>query len=121
MEKEMSPGCGEGREPPLEKGCAVKRRAVAGEPPKPCLSCRSPEGKLEADLLSETVKWQSKAQSLYENISGEEEFMENVSAYIRDCQYFLEKDDLIRAFEAIIWAWAWMEIGLQKGILSHKT
>jgi len=33
----------------------------------------------------------------------------------------LEKDDLIRAFEAIIWAWAWMEIGLQKGILSHKT
>ena len=117
----MSPGCGEGREPPMEKGCAVKRRAEAGQSPKPCLSCRSPEDKLEADLLSETVKWQSKAQVLYEDISGEEEFMENISAYIRDCQYFLEKDDLIRAFEAIIWAWAWMEIGLQKGILWQRS
>ena len=117
----MSPGCGEGREPPMEKGCAVKRRAEAGQPPKPCLSCRSSEDKLEADLLSETVKWQGKAQDLYENISGEEEFMENISAYIQDCQYFLEKDDLIRAFEAIIWAWAWMEIGLQKSILRHNT
>jgi len=47
--------------------------------------------------------------------------MENISAYIRDCQYFLEKDDPIRAFEAVIWAWAWMEIGLQKGILINKT
>ena len=46
--------------------------------------------------------------------------MENVSAYIRDCQYFLDKNDLIRAFEAIIWAWAWMEIGLQKGVLNQK-
>ena len=117
----MSPGCGKGREPPPEKGCAVKRRAEVGASPGPCLSRPSIEGKLEADLLSETVKWQGKAQVLYENISGEDEFMENVSAYIRDCQYFLEKDDLIRAFEAIIWAWAWMEIGLQKGILRHKT
>jgi hypothetical protein len=102
------------------KGCAVKRRAESGASPKPCPSRSSIEGKVEADLLSETVKWQGKAQDLYENISGEEEFMENISAYIRDCQYFLEKDDLIRAFEAIIWAWAWMEIGLQKGILRHK-
>ena len=116
----MSPGFGEGRETPLEKGCAVKRRAESGASPKPCPSRSSIKGKVEADLLSETVKWQGKAQDLYENISGEEEFMENISAYIRDCQYFLEKDDLIRAFEAIIWAWAWMEIGLQKGILRHK-
>ena len=117
----MSPGCGAGREPSLEKVCAVKRKAEAEAAPGPCLSRRSVESKLEADLLSETVKWQGKAQLLYENISGDEEFLENISAYIRDCQYFLEKDDLIRAFEAIIWAWAWMEIGLQKGILRHKS
>ena len=116
----MSPGCGESREPPLEKGCAVKRRAEAGASPGLCPSRRSVEGKVEADLLSETVKWQGKAQDLYENISGEEEFMENISAYIQDCQYFLDRGDLIRAFEAIIWAWAWMEIGLQKEILRHK-
>ena len=76
--------------------------------------------KLEEDLRSETVKWQGKAQDLYLKVSGDSEFLENVSAYIRDCQYFLDKNDLIRAFEAIIWAWAWMEIGLQKGVLTLK-
>lgn len=75
---------------------------------------------LEEDLRAETVKWQKKAEELYEKVSGEREFLENVSAYIRDCQYFLEKEDLIRAFEAVIWAWAWMEIGLQKGLLQRK-
>ena len=78
------------------------------------------QAKLQEDLLSETVKWQGKAEELYLKISGDSEFLENVSAYIRDCQYFVEKNDLIRAFEAIIWAWAWMEIGLQKGMLVQK-
>jgi hypothetical protein len=74
-------------------------------------------GKLETDLLAETVKWQKRAADLRGKVCGDEHFLENVSAYIRDCQYFLEKDDLIRAFEAVIWAWAWMEIGLDKGFL----
>jgi hypothetical protein len=78
------------------------------------------EGKLEEDLRIETVKWQKKAEDLYEKVSGDGEFLENVSAYIRDCQYFLEKGDLIRAFEAVIWAWAWMEIGLEKGLLQQR-
>ena len=116
----MPAGCGSGREPLEEKGCQVRRRIEARASSSPCLSRGSYEGKLEADLLSETVKWQNKAQDLCNNISGEDEFMENISAYIRDCQYFLEKGDLIRAFEAIIWAWAWMEIGLHKGILQQK-
>ena len=73
--------------------------------------------RLETDLRIETEKWQKKAQELYARISGEDEFLQNISAYIKDCQYFLQKNDLIRAFEAIIWAWAWMEIGLEKGIL----
>ena len=116
----MPTGCGAGRKHLKEKGCQVRRRAGAGPIPAPCLSRNYSESNLEADLLSETVKWQNKAQDLYDNISGEDEFLENVSAYIRDCQYFLDRGDLIRAFEAIIWAWAWMEIGLQKGILKHK-
>jgi len=118
--EEMPAGCGSGKEPPEEKGCQVKRRAEARAPSSPCLSRCSSEGKLEADLRSETEKWQKKARDLYDSISGEDEFMENISAYIRDCDYFLEKDDLIRAFEAVIWAWAWMEIGLHKGILQQK-
>lgn len=73
--------------------------------------------RLETDMRAETEKWQKKAQELYTRILGDEEFLQNISAYIKDCQYFLQKNDLIRAFEAIIWAWAWMEIGLEKGIL----
>ncbi|OYV13137.1 MAG: hypothetical protein CG440_1235 [Methanosaeta sp. NSM2] len=117
----MPAGCGAEIKPPEDKGCQVRRRAEARASPAPCFSQNSSEGKLEADLLSETVKWQKKAQDLYDNISGEDEFLENVSAYIRDCQYFLDRGDLIRAFEAIIWAWAWMEIGLHKGLLRQKA
>jgi uncharacterized protein len=103
-----------------EKGCPGRNIEAVQEPSHVCGTWRREQGKLEADLRAETVKWQKKAQDLYRNVSGDEEFLENVSAYIRDCQYFLEKDDLIRAFEAVIWAWAWMEIGLQKGLLQQS-
>ena len=78
------------------------------------------EKSLEEDLRIETLKWQEKAEVLFCQISGDEHFLDNVSAYIRDSHYFLEKKDLIRAFEAVIWAWAWMEIGLEKELLQQK-
>ncbi|MBN1235264.1 MAG: DUF357 domain-containing protein [Methanotrichaceae archaeon] len=102
------------------KGCPGRNKQEEQKPTSICSARRCSEGKLEEDLRAETEKWQKKAQDLYEKVSGEREFLENVSAYIRDCQYFLEKGDLIRAFEAIIWAWAWMEIGLQKGLLQQR-
>jgi hypothetical protein len=43
--------------------------------------------------------------------------LENISSYLSDSHYFLKQNDLIRAFEAVIWAWAWMEIGLEKSLL----
>lgn len=103
-----------------QKGCPGRNKEEAQKPAPVCISRKCAEGKLEEDLRAETVKWQKKAQDLYEKVSGDEPFLENVSAYIRDCQYFLEKGDLIRAFEAVIWAWAWMEIGLQKGLLQQR-
>jgi hypothetical protein len=75
---------------------------------------------LEEDLRMETLKWLEKAEALFCQVSGDEHFLENVSAYIHDSHYFLEKKDLIRAFEAVIWAWAWMEIGLEKDLLKPK-
>ncbi len=75
---------------------------------------------LGKSLLAETMKWQAKAEDLYSRVKGDLEFLENISAYIRDSQYFLDNGDLIRAFEAVIWAWAWMEIGLDKGILQER-
>ena len=78
------------------------------------------ERSLEEDLRVETLKWLEKAEMLFCQISGDENFLDNISAYIRDSHYFLEKGDLIRAFEAVIWAWAWMEIGLEKKLLRQK-
>jgi len=48
-----------------------------------------------------------------------EEFLRNINAYISDSEYFLEKRDLVRAFECVVWAWAWLEIGLDIGILAE--
>jgi uncharacterized protein len=76
---------------------------------------------LEENLEAETRKWLVKAEYLFAAVSGEEHFRENISAYIRDSHYFLEKGDLIRAFEAVIWAWAWMEIGLERKILVRNS
>ncbi|MBL7160709.1 MAG: DUF357 domain-containing protein [Candidatus Aenigmarchaeota archaeon] len=33
------------------------------------------------------------------------ERLENVHAYVSDCKHFLEKCDLVRAFEAVIYVW----------------
>jgi hypothetical protein len=104
-----------------ETGCPGRNPKSDQEPAAICSTKRCSEGKLEEDLRSETVKWQKKAQELFENISGDAGFLDNVSAYIRDCQFFLDRGDLIRAFEAIIWSWAWMEIGLDKGLLQKEA
>jgi uncharacterized protein len=118
---EMPLRCGEGEETSRDRVCPVKGRVEGAEQPAACIPRKCAEGKLEADLRSETLKWQKKAQDLLENVCGDDVFLENVSAYTRDCQYFIEKDDLVRAFEAVIWAWAWMEIGLQKGLLQQRA
>jgi len=80
-------------------------------------------GNLENDLRDETMKWLKRAEEIIQTITpgedklGPEHFLKNISAYIFDSKYFLECGDLIRAFEAVIWAWAWIEIGVELGIL----
>lgn len=79
---------------------------------------------LEMDLRGETEKWLRRAEAALENISPSkiegDRFCTNIAAYISDCRYFLDQGDLIRAFEAVIWAWAWIEIGLDEGILMRE-
>lgn len=74
-------------------------------------------GNLAEDLRAETLKWLTRAEELFRKLTGEEQFLENISAYLSDSRHFLDKGDLIRAFEAVVWAWAWMEIGLERGML----
>ncbi len=76
--------------------------------------------KIAEDLFTETLKWLKKADDIFPKLSGNKRFLENTYAYICDSRYFLEHGDLIRAFEAIVWAWAWIEIGLDNDMLEER-
>ncbi len=70
---------------------------------------------LELELGKETEKWLSKMEKLYPNINAlnkkGEELVVNIGAYISDARNFFRENDLIKAFEAVVWAWAIAEIG----------
>jgi hypothetical protein len=65
---------------------------------------------IEHQLKEETEKWLAKAKERRRGLRSNSPHMKNIDAYISDSEYFMQKHDLIRAFEAIVWAWAWLEI-----------
>jgi hypothetical protein len=69
---------------------------------------------LESELRGEIEKWtlriEEEIKSAKLKDTKDEHLMKNIKAYIEDSRYFFEKEDLIRSFEAIIWAWSWLEI-----------
>ena len=75
----------------------------------------------ESQLISETEKWLKRAEAEFSKAKpiGKkgESFAKNIAAYLNDTKYFSEKKDYVRAFEAVIWAWAWIEIGREQKIL----
>jgi uncharacterized protein len=75
----------------------------------------------EQKLTFETKKWLEKIKPVRDCIvmadESKKNFLDNIDAYISDSQYFLENGDYIEAFEAVIWAWAYIEIGKDIGIL----
>jgi len=75
--------------------------------------------KIEQDLRKEIDKWLPKAKEEFKKIkkTKDNDFLINIKAYLKDTKYFLEKKDFIRAFESVIWAWAWLDIGKRKKIL----
>ena len=73
---------------------------------------------LEDELESETTKWLEKLKTV--EMDGDRAFVENIKAYISDAGHFLKNRDMIRAFEAVIWAWAWYEIGKDIGKIKGK-
>lgn len=76
---------------------------------------------LEMELREETKKWLEKLEERLKGIDGEQGFVKNIIAYAEDCKYFLGKSDLIRAFECVVWAWAWLEIGLEVGKIAIRA
>ena len=69
---------------------------------------------LEDNLKNEIDKWTTKIETEMKGVKVVEEenenFLTNINAYISDSKHFKEKGDLVRSFEAIVWAWSWLEI-----------
>jgi uncharacterized protein len=78
--------------------------------------------KTESVLKSEIEKWSKKIAVEMENAEAScakgSEMLTNIRAYVSDSAHFREKGDLVRSFEAIVWAWAWLEIGLDMNYIT---
>lgn len=81
------------------------------------------EGEVEKSLRHEIEKWSGKIRRRLEKTGAANakggEFLKNINAYVSDSAHFHDKGDLVRSFEAIIWAWAWLEIGTELGMLKE--
>ncbi len=79
----------------------------------------------EGTLRSETEKWLERLRKEFSSFSPTGKLpdkdlnpiRENIVAYISDCSHFLEKGDLVRAFEAVIYAWGLLEACRHLGLI----
>ena len=75
---------------------------------------------IETDLLAEIKKWSKRLDDSLLNVHpvGERgiKMFQNIRAYREDSKHFLERGDLVKSFECLIWAWALLETGKE---LSH--
>jgi hypothetical protein len=60
-------------------------------------------------LKKETNKWLDKLDEEIEDNDRDVDQMENVLAYRDDTEHFLEEQDFVRAWEAVIYAWGILE------------
>ena len=78
----------------------------------------------EEQLKKEIKKWMEKLQKSVDNTKALNqkgiEFLTNIRAYQSDSLHFYSKKDYVRSFEALIWAWAYVEIGKDVGILAGR-
>lgn len=49
-----------------------------------------------------------------------ESMLTNIRAYVADSRHFMEKGDLVRAFEAMVWAWSIWETAAELGLLALR-
>lgn len=73
------------------------------------------------ELREETEKWMDRLDEALDEMPDPgqtgRQHLSNVQAYRDDADHFLDEGDLVRAFEAVVWAWAWLEIGQEQGLL----
>lgn len=70
------------------------------------------EKELREKLDAEIDKWQRKLSvEDIKTLEGKNEFITNIKAYAEDADHFYKEGKLVESFEALVWAWAWLEIG----------
>lgn len=72
----------------------------------------------------DVIKWLSRIEPVLENISINDEkgngVVENARAYVSDCKHFLEKENLVLAFECMVHAWAILETARELGAVEFE-
>lgn len=80
---------------------------------------------IEKALREETEKWLGRLEKAYSSFSPTgklpeadlKPIRENIEAYIKDARYFLGRSDLIKAFEAVVYAWGLLEACQHLGLM----
>lgn len=79
---------------------------------------------LDEELEKEIEKWSQKLDERLPRVipldEAGGEILKNAEAYREDSRHFHEEDDLIKSFESLIWAWAFVEIGEKLEHLSYS-
>lgn len=69
----------------------------------------------------EIEKWLKRIKEELKNVKASnkkgKEFLDNINAYVYDCEHFLKNGDYVLSFEAVIWSWAYMSICKELGLL----
>jgi len=82
--------------------------------------------KTAQDLKKETEKWLAKLEKERASlriVSGMKEVpkvVKNMDAYISDTRHFMKKEDFVRAFEAVVYAWGILETLERAGLVERK-
>ena len=72
------------------------------------------------EIKNEIIKMLEKIEPLIDKIEVKddkgEEMLVNIKAYISDSKHFLGDENYLKSFEAVVWAWAILEICEELGI-----
>lgn len=69
----------------------------------------------------EIEKWLTRLKKELKTIKATDkkgkEFLDNINAYVYDCEHFLKNGDYVLSFESITWAWSYCTIGKELSLL----
>ncbi len=79
---------------------------------------------IKEDLIRQTEKMlkeiKEKRTGLILVDGSKKSVVDNLDAYISDTQHFINKKDVIRAYEAVVYAWGILETLEHAGIIEFK-